>query len=253
MAATEYSPIPNTSPTLYSQSTYAANWLGQIAKANNTVLSNLRVTKEHTLPIPIRPDASLARMAELGSRDPEVSWPIFKAFWSEITSRDRPPIVMALDGLGHIMKDSLYRSPDFKFIHAHDLAIVKLFVEYLAGVKQLPNGGAIFAATTTGNNPTSYATSLALKQKEERKAGKDVTQPDPYKKIDLRSFNSLQSAELLKLKGLSKMEARGLMEYWAASGVLRQRVDEKSVTERWVLSGNGVVGEIEKSALWMRI
>ena len=49
------------------------------------------------------------------------------------------------------------------------------------------------------------------------------------------------------------MEARALMEYWAQSGVLRQRVDEKTVTAKWALAGNGVVGELERGALRMRI
>lgn len=253
MATTEYSQIPQTSPTLYSQNTYTANWLRQIAKANDVVLSNLHVTQEHQLPVAIQPGITLARMAELGARDAELSWPVFQAFWTEITSEGRPPILMALDGLNHIMRDSAYRSPEFELIHAHDLTIVKAFVEYFSGMRQLPNGGAILAATTTGNNPSSYATSVAIKQKEDSLSGREITPPDPYKKIDLRAFNSLQAAQLLKLKGLSRMEARGLMEYWASSGVLRQRVDEKSVTERWLLAGNGVVGEIERGALWMRI
>jgi small subunit ribosomal protein S29 len=64
---------------------------------------------------------------------------------------------------------------------------------------------------------------------------------------------SLQGAEVLKLKGLSKEEARCLMEYWAASGVLRQRVDEQTVAEKWTLAGNGIVGEIQRGALRMRI
>ncbi len=58
---------------------------------------------------------------------------------------------------------------------------------------------------------------------------------------------------MLKLKGLSKGEARGLMEYWARSGVLRSRVDEEKVAEKWALAGNGIVGEMQRTALWMRI
>jgi len=43
------------------------------------------------------------------------------------------------------------------------------------------------------------------------------------------------------------------MEYWAQSGVFRGQVDEKTVTEKWALAGNGIVGEIERGALRMRI
>lgn len=112
------------------------------------------------------------------------------------------------------------------------------------------------AATTKSNGPLSYATELAITQRMERQAGKEgkeVTKMDPWAKTDLRAYESLQAASVMKLKGLSKAEARGLMEYWAASGLLRQRVDERTVTEKWTLAGNGIVGEIERGALRMSI
>jgi small subunit ribosomal protein S29 len=151
------------------------------------------------------------------------------------------------------MKNSAYRNPEYELIHAHDLVLVKHFVEYLSGAKKLPNGGAVLAATTKSNCPLSYATDLAIAQREERQAGKELTKMDPWAKIDLRAYESLQAASVMQLKGLSKAEARGLMEYWAASGLLRQRVDEKTVTEKWALAGNGLVGEIERGALRMSI
>lgn len=81
-----------------------------------------------------------------------------------------------------------------------------------------------------------------------------VTKRDPYeKKYDERADRVLQGLEILQLKGLSRAEARGLMEYWAQSGVLRTRVDETTVTEKWAVAGNGIVGEIERNALRMRI
>jgi small subunit ribosomal protein S29 len=253
-ANTAYSPIAGTTPTLYSQNTYTSTWLGQIAKANHALLSSLQLTHQHTLPIPLQSNTSLARLAELGARDPEIAWPVFLAFWTEITSASRPPILFALDGLSHIMKHSAYRSPEYELIHAHDLALVKHFVDYVSGAKTLPNGGAIVAAMTKSNNPLSYATELAITQRMERQAGKkEVTKMDPWAKTDLRAYESLQAASVMKLKGLSKAEARGLMEYWAASGLLRQRVDERTVTEKWALAGNGIVGEIERGALRMSI
>lgn len=248
---TEYAPIPDT--PIYSQPNYAAAWLGQIGKANAEVLSKLEVAQSHELPIPIPPKTTLARLTELGARDPEIAWPVFEAFWSEITSAGRPSILLTVDGLSHMMKESAYRSPEFELIHCHDLAVIKLLVEHLSGSKKLPNGGAVFAATSKGNAPLSYATSLAITQQIERQAGKEITPRDPFTKIDERAYKSLQKAQVLKLKGLSKAEARGLMEYWAASGVLRSRVDEKTVAEKWAIAGHGVVGEIERNVLKMRI
>lgn len=258
-AVNDYAPISGTNPTLWSQNTYTANWLGQIGKANNAVLQHLQLSKEHNLPIPVQSNISLARLCELGARDPDVAWPVFQAFWSEITAKGRPPVLMCLDSLSNIMQNSLYRAPDYSLIHAHDLAIVRHFVNHLSGSANLPNGGAVIAATSRSHAPISKSMELAIKQAEEKAARErgfvvELTARDPFEKAyDARADKALQNVEVLRLKGLSKEEARGLMEYWAQSGVLRSRVDEETVTEKWALAGNGIVGEIQRGALWMRI
>jgi small subunit ribosomal protein S29 len=52
---------------------------------------------------------------------------------------------------------------------------------------------------------------------------------------------------------LSKAEAKGLMEYYAMSGVLRGSVTERFVSEKWSLSGGGIIGELESAAVRTRI
>ena len=152
------------------------------------------------------------------------------------------------------MQNSLYRAPDYSPIHAHDLAIVKHFIDHLSGATTLPNGGAVLAATSRSHAPISKSLNLAIKQAEDKQAGREITSRDPFEKsYDVRADAVLKKLEVMRLKGLSKREARGLMEYWAKSGVLRSKVDEESVTEKWTLAGNGVVGEIQRTALWMRM
>lgn len=161
---------------------------------------------------------------------------------------------MTLDGLNHACRISEYRNADFEKIHSLDLSILAHFFAYFGKHKALPNGGAVLAATSKGNAPKNEALDLAIKQQEERQAvGRVVTQPDPFKPVVERDYRALQNIEVMRLGGLSREEARGLMEYWAASGVLRARVDEKTVVEKWALAGHGVVGEIERGALRMRI
>jgi small subunit ribosomal protein S29 len=239
---------------MYSQNTYTANWLNRIAKANGTVLHGLKISQKHDLP-DIEDNMSLARLCELGARDREVSWPVFKAFWSEITAAGRPPILVTLDSLSHVLQTSMYRSAEFELIHSHDLAIVAHFIDCLSGKNQLVNGGAVISATNRSHAPISKSLDLVIKQDlEKQQGGTIITKRDPYeKKYDERSDPALQGLEVMQLKGLSKLEARGLMEYWAKSGVLRSRVDEKTVTEKWAVAGNGIVGEIERNALLMRI
>lgn len=152
------------------------------------------------------------------------------------------------------MQNSLYRAPDYSLIHAHDLAIVKHFIDHLSGATTLPNGGAVLAATNRSHAPISKSLNLAIKQAEDKQAGREVTPRDLFEKnYDVRADSVLKKFEVMRLKGLSKKEARGLMEYWAKSGVLRSKVDEESVTEKWTLAGNGVIGEIQRTALWMRM
>ncbi|CAD6441511.1 8f4ebdc5-09fd-4852-8a71-ab544154fde7 [Sclerotinia trifoliorum] len=253
-ACTEYAPIPDTTPTLFSQNTYTAAWLERIGKANEAVLDKLSLSQEHSLPIPVQENISLLRLCELGAREPDYSWPIFQAFWKEITAEGRPPVLMSLDGLQWIMQNSLYRNADFELIHAHDLAVINHFVQYLSGEKSLPNGGAVLAATSRSHAPISRSMDLAILQQMDRQSEQELTERDPFeKKYDEKADKALQNMQVMWLNGLSKKESRSIMEYWAQSGVLRQRVDEKTVTEKWALAGNGIVGELERGALKMRI
>lgn len=92
-----------------------------------------------------------------------------------------------------------------------------------------------------------------VQQQLQRQNGEQITERDPYEKnYDLRAEETLKGFEVLEVGGLSKGEARGLMEYWAASGVLRQRIDERCVAGEWALAGNGVAGEIQRG-LRMRV
>ena len=54
---------------------------------------------------------------------------------------------------------------------------------------------------------------------------------------------------MLHLAGISTAEARAIMDYWAASGLLTSEVTESAVTERWTVAGNGILGEMERASL----
>lgn len=255
---TEYGPLPNTEPTLYVQKTYTANLLSQIARANGPILSQLQLSRTHSLPIPLQSNISLDRLADLGARDPDIAWPVFQALWTELTTPatadvKRPPIMMAIDGLSHAMKKTAYMSSAFKPIHAHDLALVKHWITYLSGAASLPNGGLIVAATSHSNQPKVPSLDLAISQLEARGKELEIPTGDPFMAYDQRVLESLKGMEVQRLYGLTKEEARGLMEYYARSGVLRQTVSESLVSEKWTMSGGGVVGELERAAIRMRI
>ncbi|KAJ9356275.1 hypothetical protein DTO280E4_6101 [Paecilomyces variotii] len=283
IAHTSYGPLPDSNPVQYVQNDATAALLSRTVTANEKVLSGLQISREHpALKSLVKPGMTLTELAKLGVQDSSLAWPAFQALWSELTAtapgnvnpdkfKARPPMVVTVDGLAHWMRDSQYRSAEFEPIHAHDLVFVKHFLSLLqpgGATPSLPNGGLVLYATSASNNPTIYSFGIALKQLAARQAGVDPSspefpRPDPYAKIDervLKLFDSAKPAsakedalQLQTLNGLSRDEARGFMEYFARSGLLRERVTEEWVGEKWSLAGGGVIGELEKLGRRLRV
>lgn len=252
-ASTDYAPIPDTKPTQYSQQAYGLRLLQALRKANASILAELRTVNPHPELVQHFPVGSSLLQLANAAREPDSAWPIFNAVWSElmVKGNGRPPILFSVDGLAHIMKMSEYRSPAFEIIHAHDLALVNHFVEFLAGNKKLPNGGAVIAATARSNAPRNPSMELMVGRREaELGYAEEKPVKEPYGKgYDERVEKALEKVDVLKLRSVSRTEARSLMEYWAASGLLRTAVDEKTVSEKWMIGGNGNLGEMERVSL----
>ncbi|CAF9925981.1 MAG: 37S ribosomal protein S23 mitochondrial [Heterodermia speciosa] len=276
----DYAPLSGSSPLLFIQKSYTARLLSQISRSNPQ-LETLRLssTPPSNFPIPIPANISLARLAGLGASDPEIAWPVFQLLISELTlpnssiaadDQKRPPLLFTLDSLANAMKDqTAYMTASFKPIHAHDLTLLKTFMDYLSGASPLPNGGLILAATSASNPPPNPSLDLALAKLETHSASQSsAPSPDPYnpspatpnpfytydqRVMDIFEGPNGGQVEVQRLPGLSKEEAKGLMEYWAKSGILRQDVDERLVGEKWSLSGGGIVGELERGCIRMRI
>lgn len=280
---TGYAPIPDTNPTLYAQGDATGALLSRAVNSNKEVLSALSVSREHpSLGSAVKPGTKLTELANVGINDRSLAWSVFQALWTELTATSpaaglekhfepRPPILVTVDGLAHWMKDSAYRSPDFKPIHAHDLAFVKHFLSLLkpgAEKSSLPNGGGLVYALSTSNRPSIYAFDVVLKQLEARQAGVDpkspeFPQPDPYLKADMRVIDAFKDStpkdakegivKLQTLGGLSQEETRGYMEYFARSGIMRENLNDECISEKWTLSAGGVIGELEKLGKRVRV
>jgi small subunit ribosomal protein S29 len=169
--------------------------------------------------------------------------------------------MLAVDGLSHIMRNSEYLSPEVKPIHAHDLTLVRHFVDHLSGQKQLPNGGVVLAATSKSNSPTSAALDFCIEVAEARQKTPDnIPQWNPYKNVDGRVMEALKDLnsdskdfDVISVGGLTKEEARAIMEYYAESGLLRHTVNEGLVSEKWSLAGMGNIGELERTSVRLRV
>ena len=126
------------------------------------------------------------------------------------------------------------------------------------------------AGTSESNAPQIPALGIALSQLEgeyQTPAGQTVApkERNPFERMDERVLSVLlgegrglvprkdNSIEVKRLAGLNREEARGLMEYWAKSGMVREKVDGGFISEKWAISGGGVVGELERAVVAMRI
>jgi small subunit ribosomal protein S29 len=255
-AHTSYQPISTPQGTIYIQPHYTAKLLDNIAKANQDILSKLKISQEHKLAIPLPPGTTLARLAELGANDPELAWPIWEALWSELLSKDKgqqlPPVMFCLDGADHIMRLSAYLNPEAEPLHAHELALVRHFVGLLSGKTALPNGGMVLAATSQSNRAAAHTLDHSLKRNLAIQEEKVPEIWDPYTAHDKWVQEAMETVRAQKVVGLSKAEARGIMEYYAKSGMLRQTVTDGLVSEKWTLSGGGIIGQVENGSVKAR-
>ncbi|KAG9249900.1 mitochondrial ribosomal death-associated protein 3-domain-containing protein [Emericellopsis atlantica] len=247
---TEYTPVPETSdPYEFIQPVYCYKLLTSIYDANKSVLEGLKLQKDWSATTQQKGAGSLADLIQ-SAREPDWAWPTFMALWQELQLPGRPPVLFALDGLSHINKKSDYRDPEFNPVHAHDLVLVRTFVDALSGKTKLPNGGAVIAATSGNNRQLQPSQELVLSQLEAGQKGDEVPKPDPYEKgYDERVYDALKNSTVMRLEALSKADARVLMEYWGASGMLRRKIDQHTVWSDWALSGHGIVGELERTSL----
>ncbi|KAJ4352704.1 hypothetical protein N0V95_004029 [Ascochyta clinopodiicola] len=259
-AHTDYAPLEGSDPTQYTQDTYTAALLSQTLKANQAYFEQAKLTQKYDLSVSLPVGAKLKDLVAVGVANPEASWSVFNALWTELSQPGQPQILLAAEGLSHIMQNSAYMNADVKPIHAHDLTLVRHFVDHLSGVKQLPNGGVVLAATSKSNAPASPAMDFRIKTAEALQAQQSVPQWNPYTSVDARTMEALKDLadpkadlDVLNVGGLSKEEARSIMEYYAESGMLRHQVNDGFVTEKWSLAGMGNIGELERASVRARI
>ncbi|RSM15607.1 hypothetical protein CEP52_000636 [Fusarium oligoseptatum] len=211
---TEYSPIPDTEPMQFAQPVYCLKMIQSLYRANRAVLEKLQLEKDWSKFTNLKQGATLADLA-LSAKEADD-----------------------------------YRDPSFNQVHSHELALVRLFVDALSGKVPLPNGGAVIGVTSANNAHRHPSQELVLSQLEAGQAGREVPKPNPYERgYDERVYDALRHSWVLRLEGITKDEARSLMEYWGASGLFRNVLNSRTVSEKWTVGGHGIVGEMERAAL----
>ncbi|CAK4012466.1 Hypothetical predicted protein [Lecanosticta acicola] len=260
-AHTSYQPLFGPTGVTYIQPHYTAKLLENINKANQPLFSKMRVSQRHNISAPLQPNSTLEQLVSLGARDPAVAWPVWQALWNELLlpsnslskGEERPPVMFALDGVDHIMRHSAYLNTDAVPIHAHELALVEHFVSMLAGKIEFPNGGMLLAATSESNRASAHTLDQALANNLAIQDGTQSTRYyDPYVAHDILVRRAMRYVSVQKVRGISKDEARGIMEYYAKSGILRSTVTDGLIGEKWTLAGGGIVGQIENGTVRAR-
>lgn len=243
---------------MYNQPQLAKDILTRVAYSNSQILEKLKPVHNHSRLAPPRKQLkTLKDLAMIGAENVQVAPQVWDAFWTEMQESSRPPMLVAIDGVNFWMGPTKYRNADYKIIHAHQFNLIKQFLGIVFSNTEnaLPNGGIILACTTKSNHPLTPAFDLLVRQVQARNAGLKITDSafplhEPYMKLaDQRVSDLIQNIEHTKvteLKGLSRGESRGLLEYFARSGIFREQVTDGQVAEKWSLSGGGIVGELCK-------
>jgi small subunit ribosomal protein S29 len=230
------------STNLWAQPEYTRKLLTRINRANGEVLANITLAKARKIGRDEFPEgAPLSQLIEAGNRDSNASNEVFLSFLDELTITEGrttalPPVLFALDNFGQISLPTKYRDPDYKRIHAHELAIPNAFISFLNGTRKFQRGFAI--AATSSTSPRAEALGFALR-------GEPL--PD-YSKLDTRVHGTVQGAEVLRVGEMQKEEARGLLDYCRRTGLLRGDVDDEVLAQRYALS-SGIAREIVKGCV----
>ncbi|KAH6839674.1 mitochondrial ribosomal death-associated protein 3-domain-containing protein [Alternaria rosae] len=152
--------------------------------------------------------------------------PVFVALWNELSLPGRPQSCLHSTALSHVMRHS----------------------EYMSAERNYPTAAWVLGATSRSNAPTSPAMDHCIEAAVARqKSSEKLPEWNPYKSVDVREL------DIINVGGLTKEEARSIMEYYAESGMLRHQVNEGFVAEKWSLAGMGNIGELEKASVRMRL
>ncbi|KIW82910.1 hypothetical protein Z517_02153 [Fonsecaea pedrosoi CBS 271.37] len=263
-----YAPLRHAedeSEHMYIQPHLTQLLLTRVATSNESVLKSLKLNHAHPKTLSLKNNSTLLDLAQKGAGDHHLSWQAWQAFYKELTEPgkdQRPPVLLAADGVEHWMGPTAYRDSDHKILHAHRFMLVKQFVNLLftgntGNTLPFINGGMVLFSTSGSNTPACPTFKLILSQMRAFQehsispAHPDFPLPKPYSKPDPRVLALSGPAtrgdlNLLELKGLNNLESKGYLEYFAKSGLLHRRITDGLVSEMRGLSAGGVVGELAK-------
>ncbi|PWW75282.1 hypothetical protein C7212DRAFT_358157 [Tuber magnatum] len=211
---------------LWLQKASTTDLLNRVLKANRKALKGMKLSQSYRLGRidEVRKGDSMERVLETAVLDPLLAWDAFNVLLGELGLPGSPPALFTLDNLNQISIPSKYRDQAFNAIHSHDLALPNAFLAYLSGKRGF-HKGVILAATSSKCSRT-----LALD------AALECREVDPYERLDPRIGPSIEGAQIIRVDSLSKEEAKGLMDYYNQSGIMKDPVDIATFNEKYAVS-----------------
>jgi len=246
---------------MYIQPHLTSELLSRMAYSNQAVLKKLKLVGKLPADLKLGNNATLHSLAMLGAENHTLAWPVWQTLWKELNTRAdsknaRPSVLIAIDSVNHWMGPTKYRSAEYNTIHAQQFNMIKHLTRLLFAQSEdeLANGGMVIAATSGSNSPSLPSLDILLRQLAARAAGTAMTDPNfpmpqPYSKPDQRVlslFKDTDETTLTTLKGLSRLETRGLLDYFAKGGIFKESITDTVVGQMRGLSGGGIVGEMAK-------
>ncbi|KAE9978972.1 hypothetical protein BLS_000142 [Venturia inaequalis] len=76
-----------------------------------------------------------------------------------------------------------------------------------------------------------------------------TSEPTPEEATSVVASTVANELGVIRLKGITKAEAKTILEYWATSGMVRRQIEEKFVADQWTVAGGGVFKELERGCL----
>jgi small subunit ribosomal protein S29 len=131
--------------------------------------------------------------------------------------------------------------------------LIKHFTSLLSGEIKLPNGGMIIGATSGSNRPQVPTFDICLAKDETRRKLSSTGLWSPFIAHDKLVQQVMRTVDVWYLDGIDRPEARGIIDYYAQSGMLRDTVTDNLVSEKWAIAGRGIIGEIERATIRMRV
>ncbi|KAJ1938861.1 hypothetical protein EC988_007464 [Linderina pennispora] len=177
-------------------------------------------------------DKTLSDLVEFGIQTPSLAHAALEQMLEIAGAQKSVPVVIALDEVNTLWSKSAYTDQADKILAANRLRLVRAFLPYFEGTKQLAKGWVVGA--------TSYIETKFMPKQLSQKLN-----PPPqiaFKNKDVESDPGLYRPEtkvpfdVVKLDRMTATEAKAMMDFYRSVRIVQTPVTDALVAKKWVLA-----------------